>query len=551
MAAVIRAFGVFLLLLLPFAHGYVENADAEVTLHAARAFWLRGDFGLDAAAPDASLAEQQIAAIIAAPGRGGSYGMTGRNGRQYVWFPIGHQLLLVPCVALGDVLDRLWPQPGQALVTLHGEMRGNLFWARFLASLLPIAAAAGAAVVLLSLAQLLAGGARDALWALGLAFASSQLLAQAPMTTADLPGAFALLLMGLCTIRYARHAGGTGTLALAGFSGSWAVLIRYPHAVPVALLGAWIVWLALRRRDHAALLVFAAAALPEVVLLLLANLWRFGSVWETGYSRGANAGTAFALWFGVPLLLLAPGKGLLWFTPPLWLGLTGACRRALRMPAAAITGIALLLVLLLHGSTTYWAGGQCYGVRYLTGPAVLFLAAMLALGKPWRIRPRLCLLVGAAGLLVALGGLVTPYRGQQELALAAVGVAYPQAPPELRQDPANVDPRFSPLHSHWIYAALSVTGRLDRGSDADATGAMFGVTVRGLPKPSWPEDTRLRHWWPFYLGLLLGFSGWWIALPLWLLGGFLFTRWFRSRWRSDPADSSGNIATTPACSSPP
>lgn len=549
MAAVIRTFGVFFLLLLPFAHGYVENTDAEASLHAANAFWLRGDFGFDSTARDATSFEKYAAAIISHP-QEGTGGMTGRNGKQYVWFPVGHQLLLVPCVAVGDLLERLWPQPGQALVALRGEVHGRLFWARFLASLLPIAAAAASTVVLLALARTLGGGERDALWTLGLACASSQLLAQAPMTTADLPGAFALLLMGLCAVRYARDAGSAGTLAVAGLSGGWAVLIRYPHAVPVALLGAWIAWVALRRRDHAGLLVFAAAALPEVVILLLANLWRFGNVFETGYSRGANAGTAFAVWFGVPLLLLAPGKGLLWFMPTLWLVLTGACRRALRVPAAAIPGIALLLVLLLHGSTTYWGGGQCYGVRYLTGPAVLFLAPLLALGRPWRTRPRLCQVLGTVGLLVALGGLVTPYRGQQELALAAAGAAYPQAPPEQRHNPANVDPRFSPLHSHWIYAVLSVSGALDRGSETDAAGAMFGVTVRGHPKPSLPEDIRLRHWWPFYLGLLLGFSGWWIALPLWLLGGFLFTRWFRSRWRADPADSSGNTAT-PACSSPP
>ena len=67
-------------------------------MHAARALYVRGDSGLKAQGDDTWAAERVIA-------QSGLFGMPGAGGKHYVWFPIGHQLMMVPCVALGGTIS--------------------------------------------------------------------------------------------------------------------------------------------------------------------------------------------------------------------------------------------------------------------------------------------------------------------------------------------------------------------------------------------------------------------------------------------------------------
>lgn len=96
------------------ANGNLESVDSAMTMHAARALLLRSDSGLRPSAHGAeSLAEGLIADEIvsheAEPVP--RYGKRGKNSElRYVWFPMGHVWLLVPCVALGEVLNRAFPE---------------------------------------------------------------------------------------------------------------------------------------------------------------------------------------------------------------------------------------------------------------------------------------------------------------------------------------------------------------------------------------------------------------------------------------------------------
>ena len=84
----------------------------------------------------------------------------------------------------------------------------------------------------------------------------------------------------------------------------------------------------------------------------------------------------------------------------------------------------------------------------------------------------------------------------------------------------NFAPRFSPLHTHWIYAGLSATGRLESGGAANTTGPLFGVSeladdVARLAHPG--EDAGFRHWRLPFLGGLLGITVW-PLIVVWLGG---------------------------------
>ena len=148
----------------------------------------------------------------------------------------------------------------------------------------------------------------------------------------------------------------------------------------------------------------------------------------------------------------------------------------------------------------------------------------LALGKPWRRRPRLFVAVCTIGFLVSLGGILSPYRGQQDLAFDAARTHYAQDLAEKKisenelADRVNVHPIYSPIHTHWIYAWLSASGRLERGGSANTTEPLFGIDVEVAEFlavadviADQGEDRGFRHWWMLYAALPWWFVLAWIA----------------------------------------
>lgn len=489
-----------------FAHGYVENTDGAVTMHAARSLLLRGDLGL-ADGPDAWAVERYI---VGDP----KLGMVGANGRFYPWFPIGHQLLLVPFVALGELFHGWFPELEQRVVN---RVFDEFVWARFFCSFVPALAAAFTALFCFLLARRLGCGGRQALLVTTVATLCTQFWPGASETLSDPPGTCLLLATVWLVVRQRQEPSRNNALC-AGLAGGWAVLVRYPHAVPVLILGAVLVFDAWRKRRLADVAAFVLGALPEIAILLAANWLRFGSLFETGYSAGATPQWwSYEPYYGIPLILLAPGKGILLFSPPLWIALRAALgRRVLSFPIAAALLI-LVLPLVIAGHTGGWAAGQCWSVRYMTASVVLLVVVALAIAKPWQRGPRRFAAICGLGFLIALGGVLTPYRGQQQLAYAAAPVSHPVH--DTLENVVVFVPRYSPLHTHWIYAFLSATGRLQRGGSANTTEPLFGVAV---PESSddplhltWSADTSFRHWWMPYMHATFG----WPLLPL--LGGWI------------------------------
>ncbi len=89
------------------------------------------------------------------------------------------------------------------------------------------------------------------------------------------------------------------------------------------------------------------------------------------------------------------------------------------------------------------------------------------------------------------------------------------------------EPRYCPIRSHWVYAWLGMSGRLEQGGSANTTEPLFGVVVgdrEPAVRPSAWEDRGFRHLWPFYCQALVGGVVWLLAL-LWagLTGWILFS----------------------------
>ncbi len=133
--------------------------------------------------------------------------------------------------------------------------------------------------------------------------------------------------------------------------------------------------------------------------------------WDTPLllTRYGGLGTARVPTWGNPLagflgLAVSPGKGLIWFSPPLLLAFLGAralCRRAPAL-AAAVAGVSIIhLLIVTH--LTFYGGDWCWGPRYTVPLMPLWALAFPLATLPARPHRLLCPLA-IAGLCSQLMG---------------------------------------------------------------------------------------------------------------------------------------------------
>jgi hypothetical protein len=323
--------------------------------------------------------------------------------------------------------------------------------------------------------------------------------------------------------------------------------------VPLLLpLGLALVLAARRHGRWSWLLWFAAGGLPFAIALCAANYARFGSITDTGYPS-AGSWFNYPMVFGATKLLIGAGKGILWFTPLLWLMLPLAARRANAPTLRWLAWTLFLLTMAIFGSTNGWQSGQCWGARYVTPGIVGLLVLTLPQARPWQRWPRAFWALVALGIAVNVTGIVAPTRGHNQLAGQAVRAMYEQrfARGEISQlDLDNLDeadhfffqPRFSPLHAHWNYAWRSLTGGFEdeRGQPRDGAEftirPLFGIDSDNPERVQAPqrwEDRGMRHLWFVFWSRLTG-APWWLLLAVPLLLGTLLVR--RS-WRRVAMDA--------------
>jgi hypothetical protein len=187
-------------------------------------------------------------------------------------------------------------------------------------------------------------------------------------------------------------------------------------------------------------------------------------------------------------------------------------------------------------------------VRYVTASVVLLVAVALALGRPWQRWPRAFAAWFVFGILVSSSGVLTPYRGDRNLAAYAAAAVYPERDPGELAAIWDFEPRFSPLKSHWVYAWLSLTGRLEEGGSQNTTEPMFGIEVASpagqLLRPARVEDRAFRHWWWRYGSDLFGWPLWPAAALAAAAALALALAW---RWLGQP-EPDGESTSEPAAS---
>src|SRR5205823_5383327 len=176
-------------------------------------------------------------------------------------------------------------------------------------------------------------------------------------------------------------------VALGGLTLGLAILVKLTSLlfVPALLLLPDASGRPLWRRPIAALGVVG----PSMIALAIHgvyNLLRFGDPLTTAYysTDGAGGGLDFNgnLWVGLYGLLLSPGRGLVWYAPPVLLaGL--ALPRLYRQRTTVCKALLALVVLwlLVHARWADWHAGWGWGPRYLLPILPLALVPIAAI---WR-----------------------------------------------------------------------------------------------------------------------------------------------------------------------
>lgn len=152
--------------------------------------------------------------------------------------------------------------------------------------------------------------------------------------------------------------------------------------------------------------------LPFVLMILVYNWIRFGSVTQTGHHETTFG---YAIWKGAAGLLISPGKGLLWYCPTIFLLVFALPAFRRRFPAMTV-GIAAMTVAIftLYGYVTFWHGDPAWGPRYVY-PIVPFLT--LPLGELVRMVRRIpamalisALVIGISLVIQVSAVSVSPWR---------------------------------------------------------------------------------------------------------------------------------------------
>jgi len=321
-----------------------------------------------------SLALHGTSAIPQAVGSGVFYGKVGRDGQPHSPYPPGHSLLVVPWYDLGLILAKL---PGVPAASRDLVVSMTTTWSNA-----TFAALTGALIFLL--AHALGLSVRDALLTtliIALAtplFVYSGWLFSEPLTAACWVGA-ALALFGIpadepISLRRA---------AIAGLLLGFALFIRATNVITIAL---FLVAMILRDRRRASkpAIVLALVVGAFGTLFLLRNYSLFGSPFDLGYPKTAEAGretTSFNIpWhIGLEAFLISPGKSALLFCPPIIMAFAGLPRLWRRdRGLASVCALVPVCLLLFYAHYSNFEGGYAYGPRYLVPSLVLGCVALAA-----------------------------------------------------------------------------------------------------------------------------------------------------------------------------
>lgn len=195
------------------------------------------------------------------------------------------------------------------------------------------------------------------------------------------------------------------------------------------------------------------------------NVWRFGSVFESGYQLSSGQeGFTNPLWWGLAGLWISPARGFIFYNPLVFLGLLGWPEFHRSPHTRWLSWLFLGIVLGISSVFALWWqwwGGFGWGPRFLLPLVPIFIVLSLPFLEKWLLHPSPWALSNwrfiAAGLVIVLsgfvqaGGILVNFN-EVESRLAG---RYPGPGPSARPLLYHHDPELvfnwweSPIFWHW------------------------------------------------------------------------------------------------------
>ena len=311
------------------------------------------------------------------------FGVMGRGGHYFAKYGIGLSLVVVPFIALGDLVS----------VVAGNQPKLEAF---FVASLVPLLMGLLAASLFRTARKLGAGSRWSAVLAVGCVFGTYALpygkdFFAEPLTTLAIVLSIELLV--------------NDRFALAGVALAVAITTR-PESVVLAAVLPMVVWVFRGFRQS---LVYGAVAAIGAIVDAAYDQYRFGSVIKSGYG---SEGFTTPFLHGASGLLFSPVKSLLLFAPFVFLVALGSMRlwAAEKQFVVVLTVANFLVFFVLSAIWHSWQGGWSWGPRLLL-PGVIPTMLLLSLLSRRERRVGVALLV--AGFVISASTILISTRAQQ------------------------------------------------------------------------------------------------------------------------------------------
>lgn len=459
----------------------------------------------------------------------------GRDGKTYGIAAIGAVLVHVPGVAFAGIAHTLAPR--------HDPLLRPIF-----THLAPAALGALACVVFFGLLRDLGRSARTASLCTAILACATTVWVYARMPYGEIIQVACFTALFRYTLRVLADPSRRADALWLGLSAGYLFNTKYVYATAIAGAALLIAWTLRKRRAELVRVAGWASvtAGPLLVLALVYNYLRFGSITHTGYEPYLSWYFGGSVFDGAWGMLGSANKSALLYSPPLVLALLG-WPRAIREHRALGIALAVLIAPTFVVYCTYrsWSGDYAWGPRYF-----VWTVPVLLVGMAWfvdemsRWRRAFVAAVVAAGIAVQLLGCALYWDHfiriaidvkNQWLGMPNRSGAYIPEKGRGHCDSCFEDtyeilwtPAFQPIKGHWW-----LVKSLARG-DANGTEAQVDAPWRRYTSLAvnlnatypraridwwgllWLKDAR--HTWPTGLVLLVVFGAV-MALGIW--------RWIR------------------------
>ena len=408
------------------------------------------------------------------------------DGKQAGIYGIGTSIVGAPLYGIGKVVAQAAPKAKRERVLMTTTMFTN-------------ALITATAVFVLMLVCLLLGAPPPGAVLIGLSYGLGSYAFPHALTLFTEPGtALAVITAVHFAIRAARR-GRTADLVWCGVGAGAALWFRVSAVLFLPVFGLWLLAGAWRKRESLRRVIevgawYTAGALVPLVLLLVANWWRYKSATNFGYGLGSATSQSYPIVRGVVNQWFSLGKSLFFYAPIAAIALLGIVRSCKRMPMEMILlGSIVVVNTLFFARVQFWSGDWAWGPRYLqiVLPCIAAMAAPLMIDRVWR--NALVVLSVLGFFFAALPAVLIRYTIEFYAACAAKRQC-------TIQSPTNWDHSYYALiwhTAHWQpigYQVRHLWGALTN-SLSHVTSPLGPNPVNKFGIPAAPDRPRFEMWW--------------------------------------------------------